>query len=273
VKEDLNTAKTQKIMSPKVDIAFKMLFGDKRNVKILTAFLEVVLGKKIKDVVLLDTTVKAESSDEKFGVLDVKAELANGEKIDIEMQARNTAELRYRISYYSDKMLTEQLGSGDKYSELKPVISIIIVKNTLISESKKCHNVFSMLEKEEHFPFDGLKEIHILDLSRIGQEKNESLANWLEFIRSETEEEFMAVAQKDKVIKLAFGELKVLSADKKRKMLYEARLKEQRDRWSFEDEARRKGMQEGRQEGVRELLALLESGVSLEEAKKKFTVA
>jgi len=77
----------------------------------------------------------------------------------------------------------------------------------------------------------------------------------------------MSVAQKDKIIKLAYGELKVLSADKKRRMAYEARLREQRDNWAFEDAARREGMQQGMQE----ILKYLKSGHSLEEAKKKFT--
>jgi flagellar biosynthesis/type III secretory pathway protein FliH len=95
----------------------------------------------------------------------------------------------------------------------------------------------------------------------------------------------MAVAQKDEIIKLAYGELKVLSADKSKKMLYEARLKQQRDIWSFEDAARQEGMQQGIQQGIQQgmqkgmqqglqkglqnIIALLEQGVPLSEAKKK----
>jgi flagellar biosynthesis/type III secretory pathway protein FliH len=80
----------------------------------------------------------------------------------------------------------------------------------------------------------------------------------------------MRVAQKDKTIKLAFGELKILSADKSKKMLYEARLKQQRDIWSFEDAAKKQGIQEGRQEGMQEILKYMRSGHSLEEAEKEF---
>jgi predicted transposase/invertase (TIGR01784 family) len=122
--------------------------------------------------------------------------------------------------------------------------SIIIVAESLISESKKCHNVFSMLEKEELFSFNDLQEIHILDLSRIKNEKKESLSDWLNFINSEEEEEFMAVAQKNKFVNEAFDRLKVISADKTQRILYEARLKEQRDIRSITGGAERKRTQE-----------------------------
>jgi len=255
-----------KILPPKIDIVFKMLFGDQRNEGSLIAFLEAVLEKKIDKVQLLNPINKQKNEDDKLSILDVKVRLKNGEVIDIEMQARNVSEFRSRISYYSAQMLAEQIGSGGKYSDIKPVISIIVVAETLIFESQKCHNVFSMLEKEEKFLFNDLQEIHVLDLSRILNEKNELLSDWLKFINSESEEEFMAVAQKNKAIAAAYDELKVLSADKEQRMRYEARLKMQRDVWAFEDAARREGMQQGMQK----ILKYLKSGHSLEDAEKKF---
>jgi hypothetical protein len=103
-----------------------------------------------------------------------------------------------------------------------------------------------------------------LDLSRIEKEENETLSDWLTFINSEREEDFMRVAVKNKAINTAFGELKILSADKKQRARYDDRLKLQRDIWSFEDAAR--------QERTQEIFAFLNSGHSLEEAKKKFLV-
>ena len=251
-----------KILPPKNDIVFKMLFGDEKNVNILTEFLEAVLEKKINEVQILNPINKQNRKDDKLSILDVKAKanLENGEIIDIEMQARNVPELRSRISYYSTKMLVDQIGNGGDYTDIKPVISIIIVGETLIRESDKCHNIFLMLEKCEKFPFNDLQEIHILDLSRIEKEENETLSDWLTFINSEREEDFMRVAIKNKAINTAFGELKILSADKKQRARYDDRLKLQRDIRSFENAARQ------------EIFSFLDSGHSLEEAKKKFLV-
>ena len=211
------------ILLPKVDIVFKMLFGDKRNERFLIEFLETVLEKKIQSVELLNPTIKQLSKDDKLSILDVKAKLA-----------------------------------------------IIIVAESLIFESQKCHNVFSMLEKEELFPFNNLQEIHILDLSRIENEKNESLSDWLKFINSEKEEEFMAVARKNKTIKAALDELVVMSADKQRRMIYEGRLKQQRDILSITNGARREGLIEGRQEERRLILDILkQQGIDVNLIKSK----
>ncbi|MCL1948053.1 MAG: Rpn family recombination-promoting nuclease/putative transposase, partial [Chitinivibrionia bacterium] len=80
-----------KILPPKNDIVFKMLFGDDRNVNILMEFLEAVLEKKINEVQILNPINKQNRKDDKLSILDVKAKanLENGEIIDIEMQARN----------------------------------------------------------------------------------------------------------------------------------------------------------------------------------------
>jgi len=244
---------------PKVDVVFKAIFGSERNIRFLENFIGAVLGKNVSDVKLLDSKLRQETEEEKLGILDIKAKLEDGEVVDIEIQVHQFKEMRKRISYYSFGMVTEQLGRAGKYRNIKPVISIIIVAKTLITESKKCHNVFKMLEVEELFPFNDLQQIHILDLSRIDKEMDESLSDWLCFINGEKKEDFMVVAARNNVINEAFNELKIISADYNQRRLYESRLKLQRDNWARQDEAEAKGMEK--------ILALWEKGVSLEEAK------
>ena len=65
----------------------------------------------------------------------------------------------------------------------------------------------------------------------------------------------MAVAQEDKIIKGAFGVLKIVSADKARRMEYLARLKEQRDIWSREYYAEERGMEKRALEIARNMKA------------------
>jgi predicted transposase/invertase (TIGR01784 family) len=178
-------------------------------------------------------------------------------------------------------MLIEQIGDGSSYSELKPVKSIVVADFDFVPKSEKCHTVFQMLEKDEHFPFSDLEEIHVLSLKKLSKLNDESLLGWLKFINSESEEEFMQLAKSNPVFEKAVGVLSMMSADKSNRMLYEARLKEWRDNKSRIDgawtegvaigEARGKveGKAEGKLEGMQELLSLLEQGVPLAEAKKK----
>jgi predicted transposase/invertase (TIGR01784 family) len=257
-----------------MDVVFKLLFGDERNVDLLISLLEAILKVKIDSVTLLDTVLKPEHLDDKKCILDVKAALNGGDRVNIEIQVKNIKEMRHRISHYNSRLAVEQIGDSGDYSAIKPAISIIIVDYPLIHESEKCHNVFSMLEKDEYFPFNDLQEIHILHLCRIDAEKMPQVADWLSFISSDKEEEFMLLAEKNKTLSRAYERLKVISADEESRIIYEARLKALRDQRAVENTARQEGEEKGRIEGkieaAQEIFNFLKSGHSLEEAEKRF---
>jgi len=252
------------LLSPKVDVIFKLLFGDERNKDLTISFISAVLGYKkgeLENIFFYDTHLKRESVDDRLGILDVKAKLSNGNIIDIEMQAHSVPDVRGRISYYGSHLLTEQLGTGDPYSKLKPVKSIIVADFDFVPESEKCHTVFQTLEKDEHFPFNDLEEIHVLCLEKLSKLDNEGLLKWLRFISSESKEDFMKLAKSDPVIEKAVDVLTTVSADEYNRMLYEARLKEWRDNQSRLEGARK--------DGIQEVLSLWRQGYSVDEAEKK----
>ena len=256
------------LLSPKVDIIFKLLFGDERNKDLTINFISAVLGYKdgeLEDISFYDTHLKRENPNDKLGVLDIKAKLSNGSVIDIEMQARSVPSVRKRISYYKSNLLTEQIGEGGSYLGLKPVKSIIVADFDFIPESEKCHTIFQMLEKDEHFPFNDLEEIHVLCLKKLSRLNNERLREWLRFINSEKREEFMELAGIDPVFVKAVDVLATFSADDYNRMLYEARLKEWRDNKDRIDGA----WADGRKGGIRELASLMRQGYSVDEAEKK----
>ena len=270
--------KLPELLSPKVDIIFKMIFGDERNKDLTIKFISAVLGYKdgeIEDITFFDPHLKREHIKDKLEILDIKAKLSNGNVIDIEMQARSIPEMRNRISYYKSNMITEQIGSGSSYSELKPVKSIIVADFDFIPESKKCHTIFSILEVDEHFPFNDLEEIHVLSLKKLPELKEGNLLNWLKFISSEKKEDFMRLAKSSPVLERAVEVLEHVSSDESNRMLYEARLKEWRDNKSRIDGAWADGIAVGRAEGraegearMNKLFSLLEKGMSLDEAKR-----
>jgi predicted transposase/invertase (TIGR01784 family) len=264
------TEKLPKILPPKMDVVFKLLFGDERNVDLLISLLEAILKVKIDSVTLLDTVLKPEHLDDKKCILDVKAELSGGERVNIEIQVKSIKEMRNRISHYNNRLATEQIGDSGNYMAIKPAISIIIIDYPLIHESEKCHNVFSMLERDEHFPFNNLLEIHILHLCRIDVEKMPEVADWLSFISSDKEEDFMLLAEKNQTLSRAYERLKVISADEESRIIYEARLKALRDQRAAEYDAREEGKIEGKIEVAQEMIRLLEKGCSIEDIKKEF---
>jgi predicted transposase/invertase (TIGR01784 family) len=119
-----------------------------------------------------------------------------------------------------------------------------------------------MLELEEHFPFNDLMEIHVLNLERLPADGEGKLLDWLRFLKAETEEEFEMLATKNPMIAEAYCKLQVMSEDEANRMIYEARLKAQRDEYSRLQGALQKGRKERDREIARNLKQL---GISIEQ--------
>jgi predicted transposase/invertase (TIGR01784 family) len=245
------------IMLPKVDFAFKLLFGDERSKNILTDFLKAAIPElaeeEFEELTIVDPHLKREFIDDKLEILDVKLRTARGKSIDIDIQISDIPEMRSRITYYLANMITEQIGRGGHYSDLKQAISIVITDYDFIPETSRCHTAYRMLETEEHFPFNDLMEIHALNLERLPAEGEGKLLDWLRFFKAETEEEFKMLAEKNPMIQEAYCKLQAMSEDEANRMIYEARLKAQRDEYSRIQGARQEGRKEERKEVARAL--------------------
>jgi predicted transposase/invertase (TIGR01784 family) len=107
-----------------------------------------------------------------------------------------------------------------------------------------------MLEKEEHFPFNDLTEINVLNLEKLPEEGEGKLLDWLRFLKAEGEEEIKMVAEKNPIINEAYCKLQEMSEDEATRMIYEERLKAQRDEYSRIQGALRTGREEGLEQGM-----------------------
>jgi len=125
-------------IDPKVDYAFKHLFGRDATRPILNDLLNQVLGGKgkrfIREVELLNPFNPKESLDDKLSILDIKARDESGKQINVEMQMLQKPYFKKRILYYLAKFHQQQLHQGDKYSVLKPTISIVFLNDVLFQK-------------------------------------------------------------------------------------------------------------------------------------------
>jgi predicted transposase/invertase (TIGR01784 family) len=240
-----------KILLPKIDVIFKLLFGDVRNSDILIAFLKSVLTlpeDEYESIVIVDPQLKRETIDDKFGIVDVKVTTKSGKILHIEIQILEQEELAERLTYYNAKMLVTQLSSGQDYDSLQKTVSILIADFEIVKNSAKYHHIFQLCDKETGIVFTDLIEINTLELKKIPKEPdNTAKYEWLQFLKSESEEEFEMIAQSNPVIQKAYVELKRLSQDEEAQLLYEAREKAIRD----ENSRTRFAIKKGRLEGER----------------------
>jgi predicted transposase/invertase (TIGR01784 family) len=223
-----------KILPPKADVIFKLLFGDERNIDILIDFLKSVLDiseDEYDKITLTDTHLKREAIDDKLGIVDVKMTTKSGTIIHIEIQVAPESALPERIIYYNAKTLVVQLKSGVDYFKLEKVITIAIANFDFIKDSDDYHHIFEWRERTKGIRLTDIVEVNTLELTKIpGVTDNTLKYDWLQFLKSEKEEEFDMLAAKSPALKKAVVELKRLSQDEEAQMLYEAREKALKDR-------------------------------------------
>jgi predicted transposase/invertase (TIGR01784 family) len=269
-------AENKELLSVKLDLVFKLIFGDQRNTDILSSFLKSVLDipeEEYERITIVDPHVKADFPGDKYGILDVKIHTKSGQVIHTEIQITPIPEMDERTLYYQSKMVTEQIGSGQDYSQIKKVVSIIITDYALkqLSGSGRYHHQFRY-RTDDGIELTDLAEINTLELSKLPDETDRTeLWNWMRFMATKNEEELNMLATKSPELKKAVGVLKELSADERTRMIAEDREKARRDMASRLDGARREGREEGVENERKFVLELLAQGLSAEEIKQRLT--
>ena len=275
-----------KTLPVKSDIVFRLFFADEKNVDFLICFLKSVLRlpeEEYKEIAIADPNLLPEYIGDKFAVIDIKLHTKSGKVIHIEIQLQVTRETRERIIFYDAKLITEQLGSGEKYESIQKVISIVITDEELIKNSTRYHHRFTFYDSEACVEFSDIVEIHTLELNKLPEKTDGTeLYDWAKFIDAENEEELNMVAERNPKVKNAVVTLRRLSVDEQTRDLYERREKAMRDLDSRERQARAEGRAEGKTEGKAEgkaegktegkaeIIALLKSGKSPEEILKEY---
>src|SRR4030095_13097503 len=106
-------------IDPKVDYAFKKLFGSEENKPLLIDFLQSILNESIEDLEILNPFNAKESEDDKLSILDIKAKLKDQRFVNIEMQMVVSGIYPQRALYYWAKIHSGQLKEGEDYTQLK----------------------------------------------------------------------------------------------------------------------------------------------------------
>ena len=211
------------LLPVKSDFVFKRIFGDQRNADILAAFLKSVLDipdEEYDRLTVVDPYVKKESEDDKYGILDVKVHTVSGSVVHVEIQLKVIPEMKARTIFSQAKLVTEQMSSGQNYSVIKRVVSIIITDENFVSGDEYHHQFrYRTTDGRE---FTNLVEINTLELRKLPYDDDSTdLWCWMKFIKSDDEEVLDMLAQKSPYMRKAVGVLKELSADERTRMIFE----------------------------------------------------
>ena len=129
------------------DWAMKSILRDKANFDVLEGFLSTLLAREIRVLSLLESEGNARYADEKFNRVDLAVVDEQEQIMLIEIQHDLDIHHLKRLLYGASKLITDHLGRGRPYAEVKQVISISIV-------------YFQVLEKPEDYIYHGYTEFY-----------------------------------------------------------------------------------------------------------------
>jgi len=216
---------------------------------VLTADALGIPAEEIRSIRLANTFLWKRYFWQKQGILDVLVELNDNSKVNIELQIKMLEAWDKRSLFYLAKMFTEDLRRGEKYHRLKKCICINIV-DFHVDEEPAYHRVYRLRDKEGH-EFSGMFEVHIIELGK-ELKGGTALDDWIRLINAKTKEELNMIRTMNPGILEAIEEVKAMSLRKGLRALYEAHLKEMRDRMAREDYVRGEGREAGKAEGKAE---------------------
>ncbi|OCL26022.1 transposase [Orenia metallireducens] len=259
-------------LNPRVDFAFKKLFGSEENKDILISFINSVLDKEeqIKDLVLKNPYNSKNFKNDKLSILDVKAVDEKGNWYNIEMQITDQDYYDKRALYYWARLYTGQLESGINYDKLEKTIVINVLNFDCLDE-EDYHNIYKLFNSKSKEELIDHLEIHFIELEKYNKDLSEmqtALDRWTEFLKRAHEynkDWIPAQLAEVKSIEKAIKVLDAMYLNEDERELYEARLKWLRDEEMALKKAEEKGREEGRREEKKEMVNnLLKLGVEID---------
>ena len=180
-----------RFIDPKIDFAFKKIFGSSDSKDILINFLNAILYEAqplIEDLEIIDSQPENPTLGVQETRLDVKATI-NGDRIAlVEIQLINVPSFGNRVLYNAAKSYSQQLTGKDRYERLKTVISLKIADFEMFENQPEFMSRFVFQEKEQQFECpDTAIELVFIELPKFSKELAalETTADqWIYFIKN-----------------------------------------------------------------------------------------
>ncbi len=256
-------------LNPQNDIAFKRLFGTKKNKDILISLLNEVLKnqlqKQIKEVIFLSPIQLPEALENKQSIVDVLCEDTDGVQFIVEMQVAQTKGFEARAQFYASKAFISQMNVGGKYENLKEVIFLAFCNFNVFPKKKAYKSEHVILDRNTGENDLDKLSFTFVDLKKFAQQRSKEIRKLTEeekfyyFLTNAdqiTPEQLEFLTLKNHIIKKAIGELDRCFWTKNQIRLYE---KEQKNVWDSAAQlrcAKDKGKVEGIAEGLKKGEAL-----------------
>ena len=204
-KEGKNKRKGAKMCSGKYirfDWAAKNILRNKADFVVFEGLISVLVKEKVSIVELLESESNQEQRNDKYNRVDIKARNSKGEIILVEIQQTREADYLQRMLYGVAKAITEHMGRGKMYENVKKVFSINILyfklgegKDYLYHGQTTLTGVHDgdMLQLTQHeqddlhvvTPEDVFPEYFVIRVNEFDKLATDPLEEWIRYLKDE----------------------------------------------------------------------------------------
>jgi len=266
------------LMDLRVDYAFKIFAQENPDslVSLLNAiFANAKIDRIVKFAVIKNPNIDKKSVNDKYSILDVRAELDDGTNILIEMHLHGKDQIKAKVIRSWARAYGEELLAGHVYTSQLPTVSIAFVDGAVnpiekpkkVDETKKdknkIHRVCMIMDKDDAVVFSEALELHFIDMKafakavndeeegiKIKETSDDMFVYWLSVITEKeiANKDFIDKASKEKeAIRVALSAIARQSEDKIIRQAYQRR----KDEIFFHNMSLEESRQKAEQERIR----------------------
>jgi len=269
-------------INPRVDFAFKKLFGVEENKDLLISLINAIVSEEdqVRDLILKNPYNLTDYRKGKLSILDIKAQSIKGHWYNVEMQISEDYHFDKRAIYYWAKLVTEQLEEGMMYKELQKTVSINILDFNFIYDREEFHNRYKIMNTATHEDdhLHDIFELHYIELRKFHKSYSQiatSLDRWTTFLTRAhdlNKNHIPKELENDPEIIKAISAVDRMFDDEER-IVYQVRKEAIMDVESkiasAIDKGIAKGMEQGVSQGLEQSLAkLIKNGIDEAEARR-----
>ena len=254
-----DTSYLGRYVNPYTDFGFKWLFGTEVNKDLLIGFLNALLNldDPIRDLTYHNPEKLGDTADNRKAVFDVYCESEKGEWFIVEMQKAIQKFFIDRSVYYASFPIREQAQRGRNWNfELAPVYTVGVL-DFVFDESDPSyyhHEVKLMDIKSKKVVYDKLTFVY-LEMPKFNKPITECttfLDKWMFVLKNLVTLLHRPAELQERVFRKLFETAEVARFTPAQREAYEESLKIYRDLTNVVDTAHEMGVEEGREQGLKQ---------------------
>ena len=223
IENDINNRK----YNPMNDVLFKFIFANEDRKQVTIDFLNAVLNrqeqKTIKDIQFKNSEIVPLFEEDKLTRFDIFCMTEDGTQIDVEVQVVNKKNMERRTLFYWSQMYLMNLNKGEKYQDLKPAITINILRYNIFPEDS-FHSMYSIYNMETHRRLNEDMELHFLEVPKFKKKpisEMNRMERWLAYFSNKlNQQEMEELAMNESAIQTAMNAAAVFMQNKEERLKY-----------------------------------------------------